>query len=338
MDEFEFFFEKPWSDGLPVVTPTEERIARMLDGTSRHPEEVLGEVPPAMVEASVRAVAVHAVMAGCLPGHLPVVIAGLETILEEPVNINGIQGTMNSAAPLLIVNGPYAEEIGLHGGSGCFGPGFRANATIGRAIRLMLFNLGGGLPGIVSMSTFSAPSRFTFCIAENEAESPWEPLSVTRGHPPGANAVTAVACQSPQVVVDDTSQTPDRMLPVIADAMSNLGSWNTWAQSDLIVAMAPQHAAICADAGLSKADVHARLFEMAGRRVEEVKRGGNFREERIRSFPFPVDLEDDDFFVPVMKDPADLQIIVAGGVPGPMTAVMPGWSGGSRSVSRAYEV
>ena len=148
VDEFEFFFEKPWSDGLPVVTPTEERIGCMLAGTKRRPGEVVGHVPPAMGEATVRAVAVHAVMSGCKPEYLPVVIGGIEAILEEKFNMNGIQGTIHSVAPLMIVNGPYAREIGLHGGLGCFGPGFRANATIGRAIRLILLNLGSGIPGM----------------------------------------------------------------------------------------------------------------------------------------------------------------------------------------------
>ena len=171
-DEFEFFFEKSWSDGLPVIPPTEARIERLLGGTSRGANEPVGEIPPAFEAASVRDIAVHAVMAGCKPEYLPVVLAGVEAMLQEPFNINGIQATMHAVAPLMIVNGPYAKKIGINGGLGCFGPGFRANATIGRAIRLVLLNLGGGIPQITSMSTFSQPSRFTFCIRENEDESP----------------------------------------------------------------------------------------------------------------------------------------------------------------------
>ena len=335
-DPFEFFFDKPWSDGLPVVTPTEERIGRMLGGTRRDPDERIGEVPPAREMASVRSVAVHAVMAGCLPEYLPVILAGLEAIMEEPFNIGGIQGTMHAVSPLMIVNGPYAKEIGIHGGLGCFGPGFRANATIGRSIRLILLNLGGGIPGVTSMSTFSQPSRFTFCIAENEAQSPWEPLSATLGFGPDENTVTLAAVENPQLVFDDTSNDADRLLIAIADTMSHMGSWNNWTRSDLVVALAPQQAAICEKSGLTKADVHGRLCEMAGRRLGDLRRGGNYRDARMKDLPIEVDLDDDDFFVPTVKDPTDLKIIVAGGIPGPESAVMHGWSGGSRAVSKGY--
>jgi len=160
-DPFEFFFAKEWSDGLPVVTPTPERLAEMLSGTCRDPAEAIGAVPPAMNVATVRDVALHALMAGCRPEFLPVVLGGLELMLREPFNLNGVQGTMHGVAPLMIVNGPYAARIGLHGGNGCFGPGFRANATIGRAIRLMLLNLGGGIPGLASATVLSSPLRYT---------------------------------------------------------------------------------------------------------------------------------------------------------------------------------
>ena len=150
INEFEFFLEKPWSDGLPVVTPTEARVQRMLTGTRRHPDEPVGTIPPAMEPATVRTVAIHALMAGCKPSYLPVVLGGITLMLREEFNLNGVQGTMHGVAPLMIVNGPYAQRIGLHGGNGCFGPGFRANATIGRAIRLMLLNLGGGMSGVAT--------------------------------------------------------------------------------------------------------------------------------------------------------------------------------------------
>ncbi len=336
MSEVEYFFDKPWSDGLPVVVPTEDLIEEMLGGTSRDPDEVVGDVPPAHAEASVRAVAAHAVMAGCRPEYLPVVLAGIAAILDERFGLNGLQGSMNSSAPLLIVNGPYAAGIGLYGGRGCFGPGFRANATIGRAIRLMLLNLGGGIPGIVSMSTFGQPSKYTFCIAENVADSPWEPFSVSRGFAADENVVTAVACENPQLVVDNYARNPEQLFVSVADTMSHLGCWNQWVRSDLVLAFSPQQAAICAD--LSREEVRRRLCALAGRRLGDLKRTGQYREEWMKELPFPVDLDDDDFFVPLLKDPADLHIIVAGGAPGPHCAVMHGWNGGSRAVSRTYSV
>ena len=133
IDEFEFFLGKQWSDGFPVVTPTEERVQWMLSGTQRDPGELVGNIPPAMEPATVRTVAIHALMAGCKPEYLPVVLGGISLMLREEFNLNGVQGTMHGVAPLMIINGPYSRKIGLHGGNGCFGPGFRANATIGRA-------------------------------------------------------------------------------------------------------------------------------------------------------------------------------------------------------------
>ncbi|MDA0998906.1 MAG: hypothetical protein O2807_00125 [bacterium] len=337
-DEFEFFFEKEWSDGLPVVIPTEARVAEMLSGTRRDPDEVIGAIPPGNEVAAVYTVAVHAVMAGCKPAYLPVVIGGLEAILAEPFSINGIQATMSSAAPLLIVNGPYAKEIGLHGGSGCFGPGFRANATIGRAIRLMLLNLGAGIPGVVSMSTFGHPGRYTYCIAENEAQSPWEPLSATKGFGAEENVLTAVAAIAPFQFFDDVSNGPERLLAGIADSMSSLGSMNSLQESDMVVAMAPDHANICAKAGMTKAEVHQRLCEMAGRAAGELKKAGGYSPDRVRSLPCAADFDDDEKFIPVIKKPEHLLLIVAGGIPGPQTNILHGWNGASRSVTRKFEV
>src|SRR3990170_1039104 len=242
VDEFEFFLEKEWSDGLPVVTPTQARVERMLEGTRLDPNEVIGVVPPVMGEATVRTVAIHAVMAGCKPEYLPVVLGGMRLMLSPELNLNAVQGTMGSAAPLMIVNGPYAAKIGLHGGNGCFGPGFRANATIGRAIRLMLLNLGGGIPGVGSSTVFASPFRYTACLAENMERSPWESLAVSKGYAPDDDVITCAMVESPRLCYDDVSQEPQRLLTGIADSMVAMGSWNMHARSDMVVAMGPQHA------------------------------------------------------------------------------------------------
>ena len=334
VDEFEFFLGKQWSDGLPVVTPTEARVRWMLSGTRCDPEEMIGNIPPAMESANVRTVAIHAVMAGCKPEYLPVVLGGLRLMLREEFNLNGVQGTMHGVAPLMIVNGPYAKAIGLNGGNGCFGPSFRANATIGRAIRLMLLNLGGGIAGIGSATIFATPLRYTACITENTERSPWETLACSKGYADD-DVITCAMVESPRLSFDDVSQEPQRLLNGIADSMVAMGSWNMHAQSDMVVAMGPQHAAICAQAGMSRADVHARLCALAGRRVRDLKNGGNWRRERALQFPIKVDPDDDDCFIPAIKDPRDLQLIVAGGW-GPCTAVCHGWSGGSRAVHGRY--
>ena len=335
VDEFEFFLEKEWSDGFPVVTPTEERIARMLTGTDRDHDDVIGPIPPAMEVATVRSVAVHALMAGCRPEYLPVVIAATELMLRGEFNVNGVQGTMHGVAPMMIVNGPYAADIGIHGGNGCMGPGFRANATIGRAIRLILMNLGAGIPGVSSMTIFGMPSRFTYCLTENMEDHPWESLSVSKGYSGDENVITMAMVESPRFCFDDVSDEPIRLMNGIADTMVAMGSWNMHTRSDMVVAMGPQHAAICANAGMSRADVHSRLCEMAGRKVRDLKNGGNWRRERALAFPIEVDPDDDDYFIPAIKNPEDLQLIVAGGW-GPCTAVCHGWSGGSRAVHASY--
>jgi hypothetical protein len=335
VDEFEFFLAKQWSDGLPVVTPTEERVQRMLTGTHRAPDEIIGAIPPAMGTATVRKVAIHAVMAGCKPEYLPVVLGGITLMLREEFNLNGVQGTMHGVAPLMIVNGPYAEKIGLHGGNGCFGPGFRANATVGRAIRLMLLNLGGGIAGIGSATVFSTPLRYTACLAENMERSPWEALAVSRGYSARDDVITCAMVESPRLCYDDVSQEPQRLLTGIADSMTAMSSWNMHVRSDMVVAMSPEQAAICTKAGMSRSDVHGALYRMAGRKVRDLKGGGNWRRER--ALKINVDPDDDDCFVPAIKDPRDLHLIVAGGW-GPLTAVCHGWGGGSRAVHGKYQI
>jgi hypothetical protein len=337
IDEFEFFLEKHWSDGFPVVTPTEARVERMLAGTDREPDAPVGNIPPAMEPATVRTVAIHALMAGCKPEYLPVVLGGIEIMLREEFNLNGVQGTMHGVAPLMIVNGPYAEKIGIHGGNGCFGPSFRANATIGRAIRLMMLNLGGGIAGIGSATIFATPMRYTACIGENVEKSPWETLAQSKGYGSEDNVITCAMVESPRLCFDDVSQEPQRLLNGIADSMVAMGSWNMHAQSDMVVAMGPQHASICANAGMSRAEVHRALCERAGRKVRDLKDGGNWRRERALQFPISVDPDDDECFIPAIKDTKDLQLLVAGGW-GPCTAVCHGWSGGSRAVHGTYEV
>jgi len=337
IDPFEFFLDKPWSDGLPVVTPTEARVEWMLEAVRLAPEAVVGLIPPLLEPATVRTIAIHAVMAGCKPSYLPVVLGGLRLMLREEFNLNGVQGTMHGVAPLMIVSGPYAQQIGLHGGNGCFGPGFRANATIGRAIRLLLLNLGGGIPGVASATIFATPMRYTACLTENLADSPWESLAVSQGYAATDNVITCAMVESPRLCFDDVSQEPTRLLTGLASSMTDLCSWNMHTRSDMVVALGPQHATLCAQAGLSRAEVQRRLCQMAGRTVGDLKRGGNWRRERALAFPIPVDPDDDTCFIPAIKHPDDLQLIVAGGW-GPCTAICHGWSGGSHAVHGTYEV
>src|SRR6188768_1418478 len=237
VDEFEFFLDKQWSDGLPVVTPTEERVARMLKATKRDPDELIGRIPPMMEPATVRTAAIHALMAGCKPEYLPVVLGALPLMLREEFNMNGVQGTMHGVAPLMIVNGPYAKKISINGSNGCFGPSFRANATIGRAIRLMLLNLGGGIAGLASATVFATPMRYTACITENTERTPWETIAVAHGFRAEENVISCAMVESPRLCYDDASQDPERLLTGLADSMSAMCSWNQHVRSDMVVAM-----------------------------------------------------------------------------------------------------
>jgi len=333
VDPFEFFFAKPWSDGFPMVTPTEERIQWMLAGTRRDPDEIVGAVPPASEVATVRSVAIHALMAGCKPEYLPVVLGGLELMLREEFNLGGVQCTMHGVAPLMIVNGPYADRIGLYGGAGCFGPGFRANVTIGRAIRLMLLNLGGGIAGLASATIFSSPMRYTACLTENMELTPWDSLAVSRGYAREQDVITCVMVECPRLHFDDVSTEPERLLTGIADSMTSTGSWNMWFKSNVMVAMSPQHARLCADAGWTREQVHGRLCELAVRAQGGLRRGGNWRPERARAMG--LDPDDDHALVKAVKDPSGLHLMVAGGV-GPVTAVCHGWNETSQAVHGEY--
>jgi len=335
-DAMQFLYDKPWSDGLPVIPPTKALVQSMLQGTRCDPGEELGLVPPSFEPLTVHRVAEHAVMAGALPEYMPVIVAAMRAILDEKLNMHGVQTTIHGVAPLVIVNGPYGKKIGLNGGRGCFGPGFRANTTIGRTVRLILYNVGGGFPS-ASFSCFGSPARYTYCLRENEEESPWQPLSVDRGFGAGEDVLTVVQCDSPQLTHDDANDDPERLHLATTDCMANMGGMNAWRATDMVVALAPDIADNYAKAGYSRADVHKLLREKAGKRVGELRKGGLWRVERLNRYVQNVDPEDDEFFVNTIQEPSRLFLIVAGGRPGPSTAVCHGWNETTRGVSVSYQ-
>jgi len=212
IDEFEYFFDKAWSDGFPMVTPTEERIRWMLGGTRRNPDEVVGEIPPALETATVRTVAIHALMAGCRPEYMPVVAAAVEALGDPLYGYHGPATSTGGSAVFMVVNGPIARELDINCENNLFGPGWRANATIGRAVRLVMRNVIGTLPGELDRSSLGHAGKYTFCIAENEAESPWPPFHTTRGFRPEQNAVTLFAAYAPHQYANRLSATPEGVL------------------------------------------------------------------------------------------------------------------------------
>lgn len=335
-DPFECFFEMPWSDGLPVVTPTPERLAWMLGGTQRVPEEVLGEVPPAMHRATVESVALHALMAGCRPEYLPVVLGALEAMLVARFNLVGVQSTMFTGGPLLILNGPYARKIGVRAGSGCFGPGFRANATIGRAIRLIMMNTGGGIPGVSDMSTFGSPSKFTYCVRENEEQSPWAPLSTDFGFRGDEDVITVCNAEAPRMAMDDVSAEAEGVLTTLAHTMCSMGATTAYTRTNWVIVVGPDHADILARGGLGRADVKQELCERARMPVGVLKKGGRYRGAALSRWPGWVDHADDDALAPMVHEADDILLLVAGGVPGPSCLAIPGWNTSSQAITRAY--
>jgi len=220
-DDFEavqrLYLDRGWSDGLPIVPPTLQRV-----------EAMLAEIPPIWGAATVEKLAINAVMAGCLPEYLPVLIAAVEAIADPVFNLYAIQATTHPCAPLMIINGPIREALGMNYSSGSFGPGWRANATIGRAMRLVLLNVGGAYPGVGDMSTQGAPSKFSYCVAENEEENPWEPLHVERGFRPDQSAVTVMAGEPPHNINDHSGRSADDILTIVAGAISVTGANNAY--------------------------------------------------------------------------------------------------------------
>jgi hypothetical protein len=317
------FCERDWCDGLPVVPPTEDRVRAMLgrfDGARQ-----LGVMPPLWRQATLEKVAVNAVMAGCEPRHFPIIVAATEALLDPAFNLYGVQATTHPVAPLVIVNGPYGRAIGLHSGSGCFGPGFRANATIGRAIRLVLLNIGGAWPGRYDMATQGSPAKFSYCIAENEAASPWGPMME-------GDVVTVYGGEPPHNVNDHVSTTAAGVLANITDTAVSLGSNVGWyfSQSQLLVVFGPEHAKTVADDGLTRADVQRFVFEYARLPLRLLKLGGMYG---MHDWPASMNaVRDDGALLPQVPSPDDVYVMVAGGS-GKHSCVVPNCTF-SRAVSR----
>lgn len=335
----EHFFAQPWSDGLPVVPATDALVERMLTAVDRRPDEVLGLVPPRFAEATVENLAVHAVMAGCTPAYFPVVIAAVEALLDPAFGLQGVIATTHVSTPLLIVSGPLATELNVNSGYNLFGQGWRANATIGRAIRLVLGNLGGGLPGGTDQSTLGHPGKYTYCIAENAEKSPWEPLHVELGFAPEDSTVTVLAAAAPVSMSDFFNSDALGIMRTFANSMANMGSANMYRGGELLVVLGPEHAADIARDGWTKKDVKSYLFEYARLPFSVARRGGMYSEDARRvCWPRWIDYERPDATIPIVREPDEILVIVGGGA-GRHSAWVPGWGNvnRSRAVTRRIE-
>lgn len=322
-------FDRDWTDGLPVVPPTEARVARMLEGTTRSPDEVVVLAPPNLVECTVEKVAVNAVLAGCRPEYLPVVLAALEAVCTDEFNMHGVLATTMSVGPILVVNGPIAREIGMNSGINVLGHGNRANSTIGRAVQLVLRNVGGGAPGGVDRGTLGHMGKQGFCFAEDEEGSPWNSLAEERGFDRSQSTVTAFCGEGPNLVMDQLSRSPESLTRSLASSLRTAVSERVVLGMDGMLVMSPEHMSRYRDAGWDRARFMAELTECLMVETDSILGGVDGVEEGL-----PPEFAGLD--VPKFR-PGGLLVVHAGGPAGLFSAVIGGWkngSGGSDPVTR----
>jgi len=320
-----------WTDGLPIVPPTEARVREFLKLTRRDPREIVGVLPPRQGEATIEKIAANAVMAGCKPEYLPVILAAIEALADPLFNLDSVQATTHPVAPLIVVNGPIARELEINGGYNCFGQGFRANVTIGRAVRLVLMNVGGGLPGSGDRATQGSPAKLAYCVAENEAESPWEPLHVEAGFPGETSVVTVFGCEGPHNIQDHFSNTGLGVLRTVAGAMGQAGSNNLLGWGWPLLALGPEHAATIARDGYSKAKVKEFLFEHA--RFPLARLGREYQQQQIERHGA---MDAPSTMLSIVRRPEDISIIVAGGA-GKHSCWQPTFGDGTHFTRRVIE-
>jgi hypothetical protein len=320
--------EQGWTDGLPIVPPTAAAVGEFLRWTDRDPESIIGVLPPRQGEATVERIAANAVMAGCRPKYFPVVLTALEALVDPLFNLDSIQATTHPVAPLLVVNGPIGRELGINGGYNAFGQGFRANVTIGRAVRLVLMNVGGGLPGTGDRATQGSPAKIAYCVAENEAESPWEPLHVEGGLPAGVSTVTVFGCEGPHNIQDHHSATGLGILLTIAGSMSQAGSNNLLGAGWPLLSLGPEHAATIARDGYSKRQVKEFLYEHA--RFPLARLGPDYARQQVARWR---GADGPDTMLPIVRAAGDISVIVVGGA-GKHSSWQPTFGDGTHPVRR----
>lgn len=307
----EIFYQRGWTDGLPIVPPTDEKVTAMLAGMPEMVDDVAGHMAPAKRPVTKKMVAVNAVMAGCLPAYFPVIWAAVLALLDERSNLFSIQTATNATTPLVIINGPIRGDLDLNSRGNLFGPGWRANATIGRAIRLILINLGGGAPGITDMSTHGQPGKFSFCIAEAEEASPWGPLHTEYGFEKTASTVTLIGAGAPHNIFAYRCRTGREILKMIISEMSALGHNNILFDTGPVLVISPEHAAVMNRDGFTKHTLKQYLFEKARIPLRRFPPGTRraIVERRARWFAEVGDTT----HIGVADHPQDFLIIVAGG-------------------------
>lgn len=314
-DAINFCFRQGWTDGLPVVPPTAERIEAMLAAAGLLPGDVIGVVSSRSVTITAEQVAINAVMAGCHPDYMPVVVAAIEGIADPGFQYHGPGASTAGPAILAIVNGPKARELDINSGTNLFGPGWRSNLTIGRAVRLVARNVLGSIPGALDMATFGHPGKLSYVIAEAEETSPWTPFHVDRGYSVDQSTVTVLAAAGPRQIFNQLSDTPEGVLTTLADDMRI--SATVVAQSYFVVLLGGEHMEIVERAGWSKTDVQRYLFENTKSSHAHLK--------RTQRMPMPIQPGDETRMLPVAMTQQDIWVLPAGGSEGSFSSYIPGW-------------
>ena len=332
-DEMEMMFNRGWTDGLPVVPPTEERVMRMLTGTTRDPADIVATVPPDLVDVTVEKVAIAAVMAGCKPEYLPWVLTAVEAACTDEFNVHGLLATTMPVGPVMICSGPGTRAIGMNSGGNALGQGNRANSTIGRALQLVIRNVGGGRPGEVDRATHGNPGKIGFCFAENDLESPYGTIAVEHGIEPGVDALTLFPGEGPRCVVDQLSREPDSLARSLAACLQTMHHPKLVLGFDAILVMGPEHGRVFADAGWGREEILAGIGRYLDRSGAELVRGADGIAEG---------LPDAFAGAPALPKfrPGGLLLAYAGGGAGLFSAIIGGWANGdvgSRPVTRAVQ-
>ena len=336
VDLVEYYYERGFSDGLPVVPPTQDKVDEIVARLGGDPKFVEARIAPRWGELSREVLAVNMVMAGCKPEYTPVVLAAVKALTDQAFNLNGVQATTHVASPLLIVNGPIAREIGMNGGCNAFGSGNRANATIGRAIRLIMLNVGGGWPGDLDKSTLGHPGKYTYCVAENEAQSPLAPYHVEHGYKPEDSTVFVMAAEAPHSVTNHISNDPEGILDTMCSAMSTIASNSAVLGGHIAVVLGLEHAQTIGKYGWSRADVRNYLFHNHGNRFIDLAYGHRYGKVYNRNLPKYYKRENDTR-IPIIHSPDNIHLFVMGGEAGRFSVLIPGWGHMSTPVLRAVE-
>ncbi len=315
----EAFIERGWTDGLPIIPPSLERVNSFLEYSGRDSEEPLGREPVKGRTVTVGKVAINSVMAGCLPQYFPVVLSAIEAALEPEFNLHGITASTMGAGILAVVNGPIAESVGINGSTSVFGPGHRANATIGRAIRLCIINATGSKSGEIDKATLGHAGKYTWCITENIEASPWSTLGEDRGFNKKSNVVTVFSGLSPTQVSNHSTQEPESILRSFKDALFAAGP----SQGEIVITLCPEHTKHLSQAGWGKMQIRDYMYQMAVRTDDEWGSGSIPPGGTLKGLKLTHSAEAPDSYT----------IIVAGGFAGAFSSVIPLWGGGSNSQS-----